>query len=192
MLNMEPKDASQAWKSPWVLFNCFLAVASLDDSRIWGQMLAWIRRRRRLSTIDFVPPPTTNVLKGTFYRVAASLGLYPGGCTGYAYWLFEQDDRVYNYTGRCALKHSCGHLAYVCMQTGSGAMKCRGISAKQLASYCHSCGSLHPLPTHQIVVRPAFAAVMWCQYYIPVFCCIFQGHCCLALLLYTCQALCRG
>jgi hypothetical protein len=97
---MAPRDESEAWKSTWVLFNCFLSIAALDDARVWGQFLAWIRRDRRPSALDFVPPPSSNPLSRIRRRLAAALGRYPAGCRGYAYWCFDQDDRVYNYTGR--------------------------------------------------------------------------------------------
>ncbi|WIA20534.1 hypothetical protein OEZ85_004929 [Tetradesmus obliquus] len=80
--------ANKAWRSPWVMLNCFLSIACQDDSRIWGQFLGWFRRRHTTSMLDYVPSPSNN------------------GLTGYAYWLFSQDGNVYNYTGSVILREA--------------------------------------------------------------------------------------
>lgn len=82
------------------MFNCFLSIASLDDARLWGQFLAWIRRRRRPTTWDVVPRQPGSRFVSFLYRMFTSYGRYPPGSKGYAYWLFSQDANVYTYTGR--------------------------------------------------------------------------------------------
>jgi hypothetical protein len=107
--------ANDAWRFPWVHFNCFLAIAALDDARLWGQFLAYASRSARFRaarTTDLVPLADNDArrdplcqcisfLKRSLWhwpKVAA--GFPPDNCSGYAYWLFAQDGNVYDFTGR--------------------------------------------------------------------------------------------
>jgi hypothetical protein len=101
--------ANEAWRSPWVHFNCFLAIAALDDARLWVQFLAYASRSasfRAAHTTDLVQLAGNDSRRGpwcqcfSFKKVAA--WFLPDNCSGYACWLFAQDGNVYDFTGRYA------------------------------------------------------------------------------------------
>jgi hypothetical protein len=92
--------AAEAWKSSWVHFNCFLAIAALDDARLWGQFLAFASRGRSTGVLNWVPPASNYWKHSLLHCPGVAFGFPPKDCRGYAYWLFAQDGNVYDFTGR--------------------------------------------------------------------------------------------
>jgi hypothetical protein len=105
-----------------VYFNCFLAIASLDDARIWGQFLAYVFRGGSAGVDNRVPQAENSWVKSVWDWPLLVAGHAPEKCSGYAYWLFAQDGNVYDFTGRCVLLHVLGMQA---QQTWSAAVPCR-------------------------------------------------------------------
>lgn len=122
------KGSTPAWRSPWVLFNVFLAIAAQDDSRIWAMFSAWLWRFKHCNFMVFVPCTDSllaelqefiHLPSWWHWHVPVKVAnlwkaLFPNGGTAnqktpastrdeyrvaYAYWLFSQDKTVRTITG---------------------------------------------------------------------------------------------
>jgi hypothetical protein len=108
MVQGKASFAKKAWRSSWVYFNCFLAIAALDNARLWGPILDYLsllgKGQFRAGVLDRVPPAANSWWKSIWHwpRIATGFSWFrPASCCGYAYWLFAQDSNVYDFTGRC-------------------------------------------------------------------------------------------
>lgn len=121
------RGSTPTWRSPWVLFNVFLAIGAQDDARTWPTFSCWLGRFQLSSFMVFVPSRDSlwaevlnlcilpawirAMLYGKHHHNNDADDLQAKGIrqfvqagddeyrVGYAYWLYSQDKSIRTITG---------------------------------------------------------------------------------------------